>query len=58
MWKKLKTLFAKFFGCSEKLPVQPVEPVVLQEIEQPPIIEDLPPEPMIKQLKKKRQKKA
>jgi hypothetical protein len=55
MWKKLKTILSSLFGNKKQLPAEPIESPVVEQL--PVVVEEVPVEPMIKQLKKKRQKK-
>ena len=58
MWKKLKTILSSLFGKKEQPIVEPiVEPIAPPVVEEPLVVEEVSTEPMIKQIKKKRQKK-
>lgn len=54
MWKKLKAMFFKLFGCKSQPTI--VEPPVTEK--ETPVKEIPTLEPVIKQLKKKRQTKS
>ena len=55
MWKKLKTILSSLFGKKEQPIIEPIAPLVVEEL--PVVVEEVSTEPMIKQIKKKRQKK-
>jgi len=57
MWKKLKTILSSLFGKKEQPIIEQIAPPVAPVVEELPVVEEVSTEPMIKQIKKKRQKK-